>query len=412
MACCSAATTGSRPTRAMRSARRASGICSRSRARTSCSSSLRSSSCAGASASLAHRPSASRSRRPCCTCSSSGRGRRSSVPASPVSSSPWRGLRTGRLRAGTCSPSRRPVSLARPVGGRRSRASSCRSSPSSRSSSRLRGSGAGSRAPRVLRGCASRLRSRRPAPSRPRRSRGSTSTASRSSGSLPGEPRGAAGGRASAVDRYRRHARASARARGRGAARARRERTRRVPGRRRARRRADRPLRQRGRVVLAIGVPVMLAAFWFNRPRYEFFVIAALAVLGFLQYLDRVTDGPPPVPSTLYVTFLDVGQGNATLITASGFAVLVDAGPADAHVARGLHEFGVHRLDALVLSHPQADHVGGAAEVLDTVPVGARARPGPSDGRALRAGGARGGAEAWSSRGRRAHGARAPSGQG
>ena len=135
-------------------------------------------------------------------------------------------------------------------------------------------------------------------------------------------------------------------------------------------------------IVLAIGVPVMLAAFWFNRPRYEFFVIAALAVLGFLQYLDRVTDGPPPVPSTLYVTFLDVGQGNATLITASGFAVLVDAGPADAHVARRLHEFGVHRLDALVLSHPQADHVGGAAEVLDTVPVGRVLDPGlPTDER-------------------------------
>ena len=127
---------------------------------------------------------------------------------------------------------------------------------------------------------------------------------------------------------------------------------------------------------------MMLAAFWFSRPRYEFFAIAALAVLGFLQYLDRVTDGPPPVPSTLYVTFLDVGQGNATLITASGFAVLVDAGPPDAHVARSLQEFGVHRLDALVLSHPQADHVGGAAEVLDTVPVGRVLDPGlPTDER-------------------------------
>ena len=111
-------------------------------------------------------------------------------------------------------------------------------------------------------------------------------------------------------------------------------------------------------------------------------MIAALAVLGFVQYLDRVTDGPPPVPSTLYVTFLDVGQGNATLIRRHGFAVLVDAGPPDAHLARRLHEFGVHRLDALVLSHPQADHVGGAAEVLDTVPVGRVLDPGlPTDER-------------------------------
>ena len=72
----------------------------------------------------------------------------------------------------------------------------------------------------------------------------------------------------------------------------------------------------------------------------------------------------PPV-TTLRVTFLDVGQGSATLVEAPGFAALVDAGPIDAHVARRLRELGVRRLDALVLSHPQSDHVGGAAEVLE-----------------------------------------------
>jgi competence protein ComEC len=132
-------------------------------------------------------------------------------------------------------------------------------------------------------------------------------------------------------------------------------------------------------IILGIGVPVMLATFWFTRPRYEFFMIAAMAVLGFVQFLDRVADSHP-APSTLRATFLDVGQGNATLIQASGFAVLVDAGPPDAHVARRLHEFGVDRLDALVLSHPQADHVGGAAEVIDAVPVGRVLDPGlPTD---------------------------------
>lgn len=122
-------------------------------------------------------------------------------------------------------------------------------------------------------------------------------------------------------------------------------------------------------IILGIGVPVMLVSFWFGRPRYEFFMIAALAVLGLVHYLDRVADSHPP-PSTLVVTFLDVGQGNATLIESQYLRVLVDAGPPDAHVARRLHALGVTGLTALVLSHPQADHVGGAAEVLDQFPVG------------------------------------------
>jgi competence protein ComEC len=56
--------------------------------------------------------------------------------------------------------------------------------------------------------------------------------------------------------------------------------------------------------------------------------------------------------------------------------VLVDAGPAGAHVALLLLRRGVRRLDALVLSHPQADHVGGAAEVLDRLAVGRLLDPG------------------------------------
>ncbi len=135
-------------------------------------------------------------------------------------------------------------------------------------------------------------------------------------------------------------------------------------------------------IILGIGVPVMLAAFWFTRPRYEFFMIATISVLGFVQLLDHVTHSPPAAFASLHVTFFDVGQGNATLIQSTGFAVLVDAGPPDAHLARRLHRRGIHRLDAIVLSHPQADHVGGAAEVLDTMSVGRLLDPGlPTDER-------------------------------
>jgi competence protein ComEC len=69
-------------------------------------------------------------------------------------------------------------------------------------------------------------------------------------------------------------------------------------------------------------------------------------------------------PAGLRVTFLDVGQGDGILLEAPGAAVLVDQGPPEADVAGQLRRLGVRSLTAIVLTHPQRDHVGGAAAVL------------------------------------------------
>jgi competence protein ComEC len=71
-----------------------------------------------------------------------------------------------------------------------------------------------------------------------------------------------------------------------------------------------------------------------------------------------------PLPSGLRITFLDVGQGDAVLLQVREGAVLVDQGPPEADVAQQLRELGIRRLAAVVLTHPQRDHVGGAADVL------------------------------------------------
>jgi len=68
--------------------------------------------------------------------------------------------------------------------------------------------------------------------------------------------------------------------------------------------------------------------------------------------------------------FIDVGQGDATLILTGDAAILVDAGPnsaADTLVA--YLETYVGRLDCLILTHPHEDHVGGADEVIRAFPV-------------------------------------------
>ncbi len=71
----------------------------------------------------------------------------------------------------------------------------------------------------------------------------------------------------------------------------------------------------------------------------------------------------------LHVTFLDVGQGEAVLIrTPSGRQVLVDGGPSPSRLLSQLGRrlpFWDHRLDLLVLSHPDDDVLAGMVPVLE-----------------------------------------------
>lgn len=79
-----------------------------------------------------------------------------------------------------------------------------------------------------------------------------------------------------------------------------------------------------------------------------------------------------PVDS-LRLTFLDVGQGSATLaLFPSGLAVLIDGGGSSATtssvgervIAPYLWHRGITRLDAVVITHPDADHYNGLGFIL------------------------------------------------
>jgi competence protein ComEC len=87
----------------------------------------------------------------------------------------------------------------------------------------------------------------------------------------------------------------------------------------------------------------------------------AAGVLAWLAVL-QLPDG------RLHVAFLDVGQGDAILITTpQGQQILVDGGPSPAALTSALgHEmpFWDRSLDLVVMTHPDADHITGLAEVL------------------------------------------------
>ena len=95
-----------------------------------------------------------------------------------------------------------------------------------------------------------------------------------------------------------------------------------------------------------------------------------LACAGLTLAVAGAARPPPAPPSGLLVSFLDVGQGDSTLIQHGHASMLVDTGPPGSPLLARLRRAGVQRLDALVVTHAQADHEGGAAAVLDRYPVG------------------------------------------
>ncbi len=96
-----------------------------------------------------------------------------------------------------------------------------------------------------------------------------------------------------------------------------------------------------------------------SRPTHLLLAVGLLALLG----IYTLPDGK------LHVIFLDVGQGDAILITTpSGQHILIDGGPAATQLnwQLGKHlPFWTRSLNLVVNTHPDADHLSGLVPLLD-----------------------------------------------
>jgi competence protein ComEC len=120
----------------------------------------------------------------------------------------------------------------------------------------------------------------------------------------------------------------------------------------------------------------------------RFTLAAAPALALFLAWPAALRFGAGAV---LEIHAIDVGQGDAFAIRSpAGRWILVDAGPASdrfdagrARVIPYLLRRGANRLEAMVLTHPDADHIGGAASIIRALDVRAVIDPALPAGKPL-----------------------------
>lgn len=73
----------------------------------------------------------------------------------------------------------------------------------------------------------------------------------------------------------------------------------------------------------------------------------------------------------LSVHFIDVGQGDSTLLLSSAGAVLIDCGTSEHgnSIVAYLGSLGIDELEYFIITHPDADHMGGASKILEELEV-------------------------------------------
>ncbi|MGE5236668.1 MAG: DNA internalization-related competence protein ComEC/Rec2 [Acidobacteriota bacterium] len=116
---------------------------------------------------------------------------------------------------------------------------------------------------------------------------------------------------------------------------------------------------------LGVGVLVVLALLGLGVSRLAApAALTAIALVATWLALPALTR-----PRLHEIDMLRVREGMAMLVRSGRAAILVDAGRVPGEAARELARLRVGRLDAVVVTHPDEDHVGGVATVLERVPT-------------------------------------------
>ncbi len=100
-----------------------------------------------------------------------------------------------------------------------------------------------------------------------------------------------------------------------------------------------------------------------------------LNALGIIDIADMLGSGSstggkvPTAEGNLNVHFIDVGQADCSLLMTKDANMLIDTGDLDDDYTEKIISYlktqGVSKLDYLILTHPDSDHIGGAPEIIN-----------------------------------------------
>ena len=94
-------------------------------------------------------------------------------------------------------------------------------------------------------------------------------------------------------------------------------------------------------------------------------------IVCFVTEGDKLPSSGTAYDETLYVSYIDVGQGDSILIQVGDCDILIDAGTANygSTVSNYLKKQGVDDIELMINTHPDADHCGGLTTVLNNFVV-------------------------------------------
>ena len=83
----------------------------------------------------------------------------------------------------------------------------------------------------------------------------------------------------------------------------------------------------------------------------------------------------------LSVEFIDVGQGDSTLIVCNGKSMLIDCGEKEYYriIQSHLKEKGIEKIDYAVATHPHSDHIGSMDRIISDFEIGTFIMPSVSE---------------------------------
>lgn len=106
-----------------------------------------------------------------------------------------------------------------------------------------------------------------------------------------------------------------------------------------------------------------------NRKKILYILVVAFTILIVIDLFSDSSEPQEP-QEEMVVHYIDVDQGDATLLIGPDFTILIDAGRHDRNdVIPYLKSVGIDTIDLFILTHPHADHIGQADKVLNEYKV-------------------------------------------